>query len=69
MNEEIRCGCNKLLARARFIGRVQIKCPRCGTMCDVTRDTIPQSPDRHRATHQRGRLCEPDDNQTGQLGR
>lgn len=40
--EEVRCGsCHKLLAKARY-HRLQIKCPRCGTLNDM-RATEPQT--------------------------
>ncbi|WP_409321369.1 Com family DNA-binding transcriptional regulator [Pseudomonas monteilii] len=37
MLTDIRCGkCNRLLARAGGVQQLQIKCPRCGTVNQVT---------------------------------
>ncbi|WP_218119566.1 Com family DNA-binding transcriptional regulator [Roseospirillum parvum] len=46
--ESIRCAnCNKLLARAEF-ARLEIKCPRCGTVNHLRAQS--PSPERHRAS-------------------
>ncbi|MFV4205473.1 Com family DNA-binding transcriptional regulator, partial [Mycobacterium tuberculosis] len=46
--KEVRCGhCSKKLAVAIFV-RLDIKCPRCGTL-NVLRAESP-SPERHRAS-------------------
>lgn len=45
MLKECRCGkCNKLLARVGEFSRIQIKCPRCGTLNHVKTMSLANAP-------------------------
>ncbi|WP_087945240.1 Com family DNA-binding transcriptional regulator [Pseudomonas synxantha] len=45
MFKECRCGkCNKLLARVGEFSRIQIKCPRCGTLNHMKTESLAEVP-------------------------
>lgn len=51
--EDIRCGgCHRLLAKAADFRRLQIKCPRCGTVNDMR--TGSSEPERQEAPAKKG---------------